>query len=177
MINDLTLLIRNDQETKRHNRMPPFLRRAKLSSPVEAAAKQLNRLPFQHIFAHKSHEPAIELAEKLISIAPAPMSKVLFANSGSEANDIAIKLVWYYNNALGKHGKKKLISRQLAYHGATVATASLTGQPDLHRDFDLPIAGILHTVCPHYYRYGRPGEGEEEYATRCADDLEHLILA
>jgi 4-aminobutyrate--pyruvate transaminase len=143
---------------------------------VEAATSQLRKLPFQHVFIHKSHEPVIDLAERLLDIAPAPMSKVVFATSGSEANDIAIKLAWYYNNARGRPRKKKLISRHLAYHGATVATASLTGQPELHRDFDLPIAGILHTDCPHYYRYGKPGESEEEFATRCAASLEQLIL-
>jgi 4-aminobutyrate--pyruvate transaminase len=121
---------------------------------IEAAVRQLRTLPFYHVFSHKSHQPGIELAEWLIDIAPVPMSKVLFANSGSEANDIAIKLAWYYNNALGRPKKKKIISRALAYHGATIATASLTGQPELHREFDLPIAGILHTDCPNYYRYG-----------------------
>ena len=144
---------------------------------VEAAARQMRKLPFYHVFAHKSHEPGIELAERLIGLAPVPMSKVLFANSGSEANDIAIKLIWYYNNAIGRPKKKKIISRSLAYHGATIATASLTGQADLHRDFDLPLPGFLHTDCPNYYRHGKPDETQEEFATRCADSLERLILS
>jgi 4-aminobutyrate---pyruvate transaminase len=105
-----------------------------------------------------------------------PMSKVFFANSGSEANDTAIKIVWYYNNALGRPGKKKIISRNRAYHGVTVATASLTGLPNNHRDFDLPIAGVLHTDCPLHYRYAEPGESEEAFATRCAQSLERLIV-
>ncbi|MCH9011520.1 MAG: aspartate aminotransferase family protein [Proteobacteria bacterium] len=143
---------------------------------AQAAAEQLRRLPCYHSFAHKSPLPTIELAAKLIEIAPVPMSKVFFANSGSEANDTMIKMVWYYNNALGRPEKKKIISRIKAYHGVTVATASLTGLPYNHRDFDLPIANILHTSCPHHYRFGQPGESEEDFATRCADELEQLIL-
>jgi 4-aminobutyrate--pyruvate transaminase len=86
-----------------------------------------------------------------------------------------IKLTWYYNNARGRHRKKKIISRNRAYHGVTVATASLTGLPWVHADFDLPIAGILHTSCPHYYRFGEAGESEEAFADRMARDLEDLI--
>ncbi|MFI4994245.1 MAG: aspartate aminotransferase family protein [Hyphomicrobiales bacterium] len=142
---------------------------------VEAAIRQLRKLPFYHSFGHKSNEPAIELAERLIALAPVPMSKVFFANSGSEANDTAVKLVWYYHNAIGKPKKKKIISRLKAYHGVTVATASLTGLPNNHRDFDLPISGILHTDCPGFYRFGKLGETEEEFATRCAKSLEDLI--
>lgn len=143
---------------------------------VEAATRQLKTMPFYHSFAHKSTEPGIRLAEKLLSIAPVPMSKVFFAGSGSEANDTAIKLIWYYNNALGRPEKKKIISRRKAYHGVTVATASLTGLPFNHRDFDLPIANILHTDCPHYWRFAETGETEEDFATRMANILEAIIL-
>lgn len=144
---------------------------------VETAASAMRDLPFYHGFNGKSHPAAIELAEKLLQISPVPMSKVFFANSGSEANDTAIKLVWYVNNALGRPNKKKIISRQKAYHGVTVAAASLTGLPANQRDFDIPIDGILHTDCPHYYRYAEAGESEEDFASRCADNLEKLILA
>lgn len=143
---------------------------------VEAATRQLRTLPFYHTFGGKTNEPGIELAERLLALAPVPMSKVFFANSGSEANDSAMKLVWYYHNAIGKPEKKKIISRQRAYHGVTIASASLTGLPNNHRDFDLPIAGVLHTDCPLFYRYAQPGETEEAFATRCADSLEQLIL-
>jgi 4-aminobutyrate--pyruvate transaminase len=112
---------------------------------VEAATRQMRQLPFYHVFGQKSNEPGIALAEKLIQLAPVPMSKVFFANSGTEANDTAIKLIWYYNNAVGRPAKKKIISRLRAYHGVTITSASLTGLPNNHRDFDLPIAGILHT--------------------------------
>ncbi len=144
---------------------------------VQAAAKQMRQLSSYHIFGHKSHEPGIDLAEKLIGLAPVPMSKVFFANSGSEANDTAIKLIWYYNNALGRPEKKKILARTRGYHGVTVASASLTGLPNNHRDFDLPIARILHADCPHHYRNAKPGESEEEFATRLAEQLEAQILA
>jgi 4-aminobutyrate--pyruvate transaminase len=143
---------------------------------VQAATEQLRKLPCYHSFAHKAPMPTIELAAKLLEIAPVPMSKVFFANSGSEANDTVIKMIWYYNNALERPEKKKIISRIKAYHGVTVATASLTGLPFNHRDFDLPIANILHATCPHYYRFGQDGETEEDFATRCAAELEQLIL-
>ncbi|MFZ5789752.1 MAG: aspartate aminotransferase family protein [Pseudomonadota bacterium] len=144
---------------------------------IDAAAAQMKKLPYYHSFTHKAPAVTIELAEKLIQMAPVPMSKVFFANSGSEANDSVVKMVWYYSNALGRPKKKKIISRQKAYHGVTVASASLTGLPNNHRDFDLPIANILHTDCPHYYRFAQEGESEEQFSRRLADNLEKLILA
>jgi 4-aminobutyrate--pyruvate transaminase len=143
---------------------------------AEAAYRQMMKLPSYHTFAHKANDVGIELAEKLLSMAPAPMSKVFFTNSGSEATDSAVKLVWYYNNALERPKKKKVISRIKAYHGVTVASASLTGLANNHRDFDLPITNIIHTECPHWYRHGQPGETEEDFATRMAQSLEQLIL-
>ena len=143
---------------------------------AEAAYRQMRELPFYHSFAGKVPAIATELAERLIRMAPAGMGKALFANSGSEANDTAIKLAWYVNNALGRPQKKKIISRQRAYHGVTVATASLTGLAFAQEDFDLPIARILHTDCPHYYRGAKAGESEEAFAARLADSLERLIL-
>ena len=143
---------------------------------VEAAREQLSKLSFTHIFGGKSHDGAIALAEKLKELSPVPVSKVFFTNSGSEANDTQIKLVWYMNNALGRPEKKKIISRQKAYHGVTIASASLTGLPIVQNDFDVPIDGILHTSCPHHYRFAEEGESEEEFAARLADELEELIL-
>jgi 4-aminobutyrate--pyruvate transaminase len=137
--------------------------------------RQMQKLPFYHSFGGKSHDTAVELAERLVDLAPVPMSKVFFANSGSEANDTAMKMVWYYHNAIGKPNKKKIISRMRAYHGVTIASASLTGLVNNHRDFDLPIDRVLHTDCPLHYRYANPGESEEDFATRCADALEQLI--
>jgi len=143
---------------------------------ADAAYRQMCELPFYHSFAGKVPAISAELAERLVRIAPGGMSRVLFANSGSEANDTAVKLIWYVNNALGRPQKKKIISRQRAYHGVTVASASLTGLAFAHTDFDLPIARFLHTDCPHYYRGAQPGESEEAFAARLADTLEQLIL-
>ena len=132
---------------------------------VDAATRQLNVLPFYHNFSHKAVEPAIELADYLVGRAPAPMSKVFFTNSGSEANDTQVKLVWYYNNILGRPNKKKIIARKGAYHGITVAAGSLTGLSYAQTAFDLPIANILHADCPHYYRYGNPTKPKSSSAS------------
>ena len=144
---------------------------------AKAAYDQMLKLPFYHGFTAKSHEPMIELAEMLLERAPVPMSKAFFANSGSEANDTAIKMAWYYNNALGRHAKKKMIGRIKGYHGITLAAASLTGLPYNHRSFDLPLPGFHHTMTPHYYHGAEAGETEEQFATRCAEALDQLIIA
>ncbi|MCA3247669.1 MAG: aspartate aminotransferase family protein [Tagaea sp.] len=144
---------------------------------VEAAEAQMRALPFYHIFAGKSHEPGIVLAEMLKELAPVPMSKIFFANSGSEANDTAIKLVWYVSNAKGEPKRKKILSREKAYHGVTIAAASLTRLPANQRDFDLPIFPVAYAETPHHYRNALPGESEEQFAARLAENLEKLILA
>ena len=144
---------------------------------VEAATRQMAKLPFYHNFAHRSHEPVIDLAEKLVSMMPVPMSKAFFTNSGSEANDTALKLIWYRANAMGQPQKKKVIAREKGYHGVTIAAASLTGLPVNHQSFDLPIAGVLRTGNPHFWRAAEPGESEEAFASRRAQELEQLILA
>jgi 4-aminobutyrate--pyruvate transaminase len=142
---------------------------------IDAATKQLKELPYYHIFGAKGIEPAIELAEKLKEIAPVPISKVFFTSSGSEANDTQVKLAWYLNNALGRPNKKKIISRQKAYHGVTIMSASLTGLPANHASFDLPVDRVLHTDCPHYYRFGKDGESEAEFTARIVQSLRDLI--
>ena len=144
---------------------------------ARVAHEQMQRLPFYHTFSHKSNVPSIELAEKLIGLTGGRMARAFFTNSGSEANDTIVKMVWYYNNALGRPDKKKIIARQRGYHGVTVASASLTGLAGNHRDFDLPLPRILHTRCPHWYHEGRPGETETAFADRLAAELEALILA
>src|SRR5260370_6539103 len=131
---------------------------------VEAAAAQMRKLSFAHLFTGRSHDPAIELAEKLKEIAPVPVSKVFFCNSGSEANDTQMKLVWYMNNALGRPRKKKIVSRQRAYHGVTIAAASLTRLPTNHPDFDLPIAGGVRPHRPHYSRNAVQAESDAAFA-------------
>ncbi len=142
---------------------------------AQAAAQQIRDLSFYHGFNQKSHSPQIELAERLLALAPVPMSKVFFANSGSEANDTAFKLVWYRSNAMGKPKKKKIIGRIKGYHGVTIAAASATGTPINHQAFDLPIDGFLHTDCPHYASFAVPGESEAQYSERCAQSLDTLI--
>jgi 4-aminobutyrate--pyruvate transaminase len=142
---------------------------------IKAATRQLETLPFSHTFAHRSTIPVIELAERLISMAPEPMTKAYFVNSGSEAVDTAMKLVWYYNNSLERPQKKKIISRKRAYHGVTIAAGSLTALPFVQDDFDLPIGRVLHTDTPHYYRHAESGESEEAFSGRLAASLEQLI--
>ena len=148
---------------------------------VEAAAEQMRKLAYGQLFASRSHEPAILLAEKLSQWLPPSRRgegpwRFLFGNSGSDANDTQIKLVRYYNNVVGRPQKKKIISRWNGYHGVTVGSASLTGLPVFHTHFDLPIEGILHTDCPHHFRHAENGESEEDFATRLAANLEAMIV-
>ncbi|MBK1780210.1 aspartate aminotransferase family protein [Advenella sp. WQ 585] len=143
---------------------------------VNAAIAQFKKLPYYHLFNSRSNTPAIELSAKLLEIAPKNLSKILYANSGSEANDAAVKLVWFYHNAIGKPEKKKIISRLRGYHGVTVASGSLTGLPANHLHFDLPIDRILHTDCPSYYHGAESGESEEAFTQRLINNLEQLIL-
>ncbi len=142
---------------------------------ADVAAEQMRKLSYGHLFAGRSHEPGIALAEKLKEISPFPTGKVFFANSGSEANDTQVKIFWYANNALGRPKKKKIISRTKAYHGVTIASASLTGLPANHRSWDLPLDFAKFTDCPHFYRNAEPGESEEQFTTRMAANLEVLI--
>ena len=144
---------------------------------ADAAHKQMLELPYYHTFFQKGHGPAVELAEKLLSVAPAGMHRVLFQCSGSEANDAAIKLAWLYWGIVGQPGRTKMIGRVRGYHGNTVASVSLSGQPHMHAGFNLPLPGFLHTDNPNYYRFSHEGETEEAFSQRMADSLETLILA
>ncbi|WP_182179180.1 aspartate aminotransferase family protein [Methylobacterium radiotolerans] len=143
----------------------------------DAAKRQMDQLSYYHIFAHKTHGPSVDLAEKLISLAPVPMSKVHFTSSGSEANDLVVKLAWYRSNALGKPEKKKIIGRLKGYHGVTIAAGSITGLPRNHESFDLPLDRMRHVSCPDYAGSALPGESEAAFSRRMADELEKLILA
>ena len=142
---------------------------------ADAAYKQLINLPFMHLFTSRSHSPAIELAERLLELAPVPMSKVFFANSGSEAADTVIRIVWFYNNALGRTKKKKIITRIDGFHGSTIGAGSLTGISRNHLKFDLPIANIIHTSRPSYYHDAFEGESEEAFSSRLATELDKQI--
>lgn len=141
-----------------------------------AAYQQMLKLPYQQTFAHRSNEAVIELSEMLLKRAPVPMSKVMFQSSGSEAIDTAIKLVWYYHAGKGAPDRRKIIGRERGYHGTTIASASLTGLPVMHRGYGLPIPGFLHTSCPHHYRNALPGESEDQFVDRLAQELENIVL-
>ena len=144
---------------------------------AKVAYEAMRTLGYYPIFRHASNTAAIDLSEKLLAVSPVPMSKVLLQSSGSEANDTAIKLVWYHWHAQGRPEKRKIISRYGSYHGSTCATISLTGKPEYQGGFGLPFDGFLYTDCPNYYRAGEPGETEAQFSQRMADRLEALILA
>ena len=141
-----------------------------------AAAKQFAELPYSHMFTHRSTPPAIELSQKLVELAPEGIGKCFFVNSGSEAVDTAVKMAWYFNNALGRPQKKTIIARHRAYHGVTVAAGSLTGLPYAQDGFDLPAIPVMHVETPHAYRHAEESETEQEYSTRLAQSLERQIL-
>jgi 4-aminobutyrate--pyruvate transaminase len=143
---------------------------------AEVAKQAMLKLGYYQIFRHASNEATIDLCERLLKMAPVPMSKVLLQCSGSEANDTAVKLVWYHWNAVGKPEKRKIISRRMSYHGSTVATICLTGKPEFHAGFGMPWPGFLYTDCPNYYRDHHDGESQDQFSQRMADNLEALIL-
>ena len=142
---------------------------------ADAAHRQMLKLPYYHTFFAKGHEPAVELAERVLALAPPGMARVLFQCSGSEANDAAIKLAWNYWGIQGKPERRKIIGRVRGYHGNTIATVSLSGQPHMHAGFGLPLPGFVHTENPNYYRFHHDGESEEAFSARMADALEALI--
>lgn len=149
---------------------------------VDAAITQMKKLPYYHSFAGKTVNPAIDLAEMLIKNAPpaghgSKMSKVQFASSGSESNDTAIKMVWYYHAACGNPHKRKIISRKRGYHGVTIAAASMTALAYAQDGFGLPLDFVKHTSTPDYYNGANAGESEEAFSLRLAAELEELILA
>lgn len=143
---------------------------------VDAATRQMQQLPYMHLFASKGHEPSVLLAEKLVEMTPEGLDRVHFTNSGSEANDTVIKMVWFYNNAIGRPEKKKFIGRLKGYHGITIAAGSLTGLPANHKGFDLPLDFVRHVSTPHYWRFGLDGETEDQFSDRLAAELEDMIL-
>ena len=143
---------------------------------ADVAYQQMTTLPYYHSFSGKVPGPVTALVDALIRWAPVPMARVLFANSGSESNDTAFKLVRYYNNALGRPLKKKIIARNKGYHGVTLAAASLSGLPTMHQHFDLPLPDVVRVSCPHFYQYALPGESEAQFVDRLAVELEDTIL-
>ena len=144
---------------------------------ADAIHHQAVTLPYFHSFSSWTTDTPILLAERLIEMAPVPMSKVFFGQSGSDANDTQVKLVWYYNNARGKPQKKKIIARHRGYHGVTVAAGSLTGMPSLHSGFDLPLPFVRYTTAPYRLWEAEPGMSDEAFTAKLAKDLEDLIIA
>jgi L-2,4-diaminobutyrate transaminase len=142
---------------------------------ADAMHEQALKLGFYHSFRGYSNEPAIELAQRVLDMAPGGMQRIQFGQSGSDANELQLKIVWYYNNVLGRPDKKKIISRWRGYHGNTVMAGSLTGLETQHRAFDLPQGPILHTMTPHYYWHAQDGSGEREFSRSCAKKLEGVI--
>lgn len=144
---------------------------------AEAIAEQARNLAYYHAYVGHGSEASIRLAKMIIDRAPEGMSRVYFGLSGSDANETNIKLIWYYNNVLGRPEKKKIISRWRGYHGSGVMTGSLTGLELFHNAFDLPRAPILHTEAPYYFRRADRSMSEEQFSQFCADRLEEMILA
>ncbi len=145
---------------------------------IDTISQSLSQLSYTHMFGGKAHQPGIDLADKLASMVPVENAKVFFGNSGSDANDSHIKLLRYYFNAIGRPEKHKIITRERAYHGVTVAAGSLTSLPANLAHFDAPLEalGILRTDSPHYYSGSKPGESEAEFVERITNNLEQLIL-
>ena len=142
---------------------------------VDAMHAQAKKLAYYHTFVGHSSDVIIELSSRIIDWAPAGMKKVFYGMSGSDANETQVKIVWYYNNVLGRPNKKKIISRDRGYHGSGIVTGSLTGLPSFHQNFDLPIDRVKHTICPHWYRKAPAGMSEEKFVAYCVDELEKLI--
>jgi len=142
---------------------------------ADAIAEQARELAYYHSYAGHGTEASITLAKMIMDRAPAHMSKVYFGLTGSDANETNVKLVWYYNNILGRPEKKKIISRWRGYHGSGLMTGSMTGLEFFHKKFDLPLAQVLHTEAPYYYRRADASQTEEQFSTHCAAELEALI--
>ena len=142
---------------------------------ADAIHEEALKLAYYHSFRGYSNEPAIRLGRRVLDMAPAGMQRIQFGLTGSDANETQLKIVWYYNNVLGRPGKKKIISRWRGYHGSTVMAGSLTGLDNHHHAFDLPQGPVLHTMTPHYFWHADAGVDEREFSRICAKKLEGLI--
>jgi L-2,4-diaminobutyrate transaminase len=142
---------------------------------TDAIAAQAQELPYYHAYAGHGTEVSITLAKMVLERAPSHMSKVYFGLGGSDANETNVKLIWYYNNILGRPEKKKIISRWRGYHGSGLVTGSLTGLELFHKKFDLPLDNILHTVAPDYFRRENLNQSEAQFVDHCVAKLEEMI--
>lgn len=144
---------------------------------TDAIARQASKLSYYHSYVGHGTEASITLAKMVMERMPEHMSKVYFGLSGSDANETNIKIVWYYNNVLGRPAKKKIISRWRGYHGSGLMTGSLTGLAVFHNQFDLPLSQVIHTDAPYYFHRENNAQTELEFSTQCAKALEDMILA
>ncbi|MEO0357798.1 MAG: aminotransferase [Pseudomonadota bacterium] len=141
---------------------------------AEAAKAQYDRFPGYHAFFGRMADQTVMLSEKLIEVSPFDDGKVFYTNSGSEANDTMVKMLWFLGGAEGHPNKRKIITRKNAYHGVTAVSASMTGKP-YNSVFGLPLPEFLHLTCPHYWREGQDGETEEQFTQRMAQEMEDMI--
>lgn len=141
---------------------------------IEVARDQYAKLPGYHAFFGRVCDAAVVLSEKLVEVSPFDEAKVFFTNSGSEANETAVKMLWMLSHGEGNPRRRKIITRVNGYHGVTVAASSMTGKA-YNSVFGLPLDGFLHCECPHYWRYAQPEESETEFTNRVARGLEELI--
>jgi 4-aminobutyrate--pyruvate transaminase len=142
---------------------------------AEAASRQMAVLPYYHTFNHRVPDVVVTLAERIARLTTMSAPKVFFACSGSEANDTMVKIAWAYHRARGNSGKRKVIAHQKGFHGSTVMGASLSGLPNMHQAFGLPLEGIVHVQCPHYYRFAHESESEEQFKDRLVAQLAQRI--
>jgi len=142
---------------------------------AEAGAKALKELPYYNSFFQTTNPYVAELSEKLSTLTPDGLDRFFFANSGSEANDSAVKMIRYFWNLQGKPNKKTIISRIQAYHGVTMAAASLSGIPSMHPQADLPLPGFVHIDYPYWYGLGGNSD-VGEFGLKVARALEDRIL-
>ena len=141
----------------------------------DAIAEQARELAYYHAYVGHGTEASITLSKMILDRAPKHMSKVYFGLGGSDANETNVKLIWYYNNILGRPEKKKIISRWRGYHGSGLITGSLTGLELFHKKFDLPLVQIKHTEAPYYYRRDNLDQSEAQFVQHCVDKLEEMI--
>jgi 4-aminobutyrate---pyruvate transaminase len=144
---------------------------------IEAATKQYEKMGFYHTFFHRTNPAVADLAEKLVQLSGMEGGKAYFATSGSEANETMVKMTWLYHKVHGNPEKRKIIARNRAFHGSTIAAASMCGLPFMHREYGLPLPGFLHTTTPDPYHGPEAGEAEAAFLDRLMADLEALILA
>ena len=141
---------------------------------AEAAKAQYDRFPGYHAFFGRMSDQTVMLSEKLVEVSPYNRGKVFYTNSGSEANDTMVKMLWFLGGAEGKPQRRKILTRKNGYHGVTAVSASMTGKP-YNEVFGLPLDGFIHLTCPHYWREGRDDESEAAFTTRLAQELEGVI--